>query len=101
ETGRVDRARRRHVADRSVDTPAAATDSLDHPLEHAAVVAVAGPEELAVGALAEPVHPEQLRELRALAATDRQPVGEVVAHVVTAERQHRERVEAQLADDAR
>ena len=59
-----------------------------------------GPQELAVLALAEPVHPEQLRQLRALALADLEPVLEVVAHVVAAEREHREGVEAELADGA-
>ncbi len=50
--------------------------------------------------LAEPVDVEDLRQLRPVAAADLEPVGEVVGHVVAAERQHRERVEAQLADRA-
>ena len=37
-----------------------AFDAVDHPLQHAHVVAVAGPDELAVGALAEPVDAEDL-----------------------------------------
>ena len=70
--------------------------ALEDPLEHAAVLAVAGPEELAVGVLAEPVDVEDLRQLRRVGRlADRQPVREVVAHVVAAERQHRERVAAQ------
>ena len=51
--------------------------------------------------LAEPVDVEDLRQLRAFASRRCQPVREVVGHVVAAERQHRERVEAQLADAAR
>ena len=72
----------------------------EHPRQHARVLAVAGPQEAAVVVLAEPVDVEDLRQLRARRAADLQPVGEVVGHVVAAERQHRERVEAQLADRA-
>src|SRR3546814_6357894 len=72
-----------------------ARHATDDPLEHAAVVAEPGPEELAVVALAEPVDPVELGELGALALADVEPVLEVVAHVVAAERQHGEGVEAQ------
>src|SRR5207249_3963643 len=76
-------------------------DLLDDPLEHPAVVAEPGPQERAAVALAEPVHPEQLRKLVSRAhRADLEPVAEVVAHVVATERQHGERVEAQLADRA-
>ena len=54
------------------------------------------------GVLAEPVHVEQLRQLARVGGdlADLQPVAEVVAHVVPAERQHRERVVPQLAHRA-
>ena len=69
------------------------------PLEHARVLAEAGPQELAVGVLAEPVHAVDRGQRRLVGALRHaQPVGEVVAHVVAAERQHRERVAAQVAD---
>ena len=64
----------------------------------AGVLAEAGPQELAVVVLAEPVDVEDPRQLGALAPADLEPVGEVVGHVVAAERQHRHRVEAELAD---
>ena len=59
---------RRDVADRRFLRPAAAADALDHPLEHAHVLAVARPEELAVGVAAEPVHAEDLGRLATAAA---------------------------------
>ena len=49
-----------HVADGCGDGLAAPGAALEDPLEHPAVLAVAGPEPLAVGALAEPVDVEDL-----------------------------------------
>src|SRR6266540_1322768 len=70
----------------------------EHPLEHARVLTEAGPHELAVGVLAEPVHAVDPWQLRFVGASRHaQPVGEVVGHVVAAERQHREGVASQLA----
>ena len=89
----------RHQADRRLDRLALAVAAAEDPLEHAAVLAEAGPEELAVVVLAEPVDEEDPRQLRRVASrADLQPVAEVVGHVVAAEGQHRHRVEAQLAD---
>ena len=50
-------------ADRGVARRGGVGAAVEHPREHPAVLAVAGPEELAVGALAEPVHVEELRQL--------------------------------------
>ena len=69
------------------------------PLQHAAVLAEARPQEAAVVAAAEPVDEEHLRHLGlvgVLAEVD--PVLEVVADVVAEERQHRHRVAADGAD---
>ena len=74
--------------------------ALHHPLEHADVVPVAGPEELAVLTGTEPVHAEDLRR-HGDPLPHLQPVAEVVAHVVAGEREHRHRVAAQDADLAR
>src|SRR5205807_10249598 len=60
EPAGVDRARRRHPADRCFVRSARAADALDHPLEHAHVLAVARPEETPLGVAAEPVHAEYL-----------------------------------------
>ena len=51
----------RSPADRRLLAEGAATDTVDDPLEDAHVFAVAGPEELAVIALAEPVDVEDAR----------------------------------------
>ena len=64
------------------------------PGEDTAVVAEAGPHELAFGALAEPVHAEDFGQV-AFGFTgfaDFEPMFEVVAHVVAAEGQHGEGV---------
>ena len=52
---------------------------------------------MTICATAEPVDVEDLRELGAWVLADFKPMLEVVAHVVAAERQHGERVEAELA----
>src|SRR6266545_1820907 len=66
-----------------------AVTTLEDPLQDAAVLAVSRPEELAVLIGAEPVHVENFRQLvRIGALADVQPVGKVIAHVVSAERQH-------------
>mmetsp|Transcript_42799 Transcript_42799/g.114541 ORF Transcript_42799/g.114541 Transcript_42799/m.114541 type:complete len:503 (-) Transcript_42799:150-1658(-) len=70
-----------------------AINALEHPLEHTHVLAVAGPDEFASGVLAEPVDAEQLGQALAV-LLEADPVGEVVAHVVAAERKHGERVAA-------
>ena len=96
---KVQRSRCREVADRGPGGLGVAGQPLDDPLQHADVLAEAGPDELARRVLAEPVDVEQLRQLlRVGLLADLQPVPEVVAHVVAAERQHREGVVAQLAD---
>ena len=62
--------------------------TVDDPLEHAHVLAEPGPEEVAVVVTAEPVDAEDARRAGDV-PSHVQPVGEVVAHVVAAERQHR------------
>ena len=82
---------------------AAAGHPLEDPLQHAAVLAVARPQEL------RPCRPcgTSSRSTDAAAspgprfAPTSQPVREVVAHVVAAEGQHGERIAPQLADLAR
>ena len=95
-------SRSRHGADRRLLAVRGALEPAHDPGEHAGVLAVAGPQELAVLVLAEPVHPEDARQLSASSVRSviDEPVPEVVAHVVAAERQHRERVVAQLAEAA-
>src|SRR6267143_378796 len=74
----VERLRGRDGADRGFGSTRPPGDPLADPGEHPAVLAVAGPEEAALGALAEPVHEEDLRELGGVGCVaDLQPVPEV------------------------
>ena len=86
----------RNVTERRILRSGGAFDAADHPCEDASVVAVARPHELAFRRLAEPVDVEHCRRLGDF--RHGQVVREVVAHVVTAEREHRERVAAESAD---
>jgi len=77
----------------------AAADAVYDPLEDAHVFAEAGPEELAVFVLAEPVDVEDARGCGEI-ALHAEPVTEVVAHVVTAEGEHGHGVAADFAKGA-
>ncbi|GMR35871.1 hypothetical protein PMAYCL1PPCAC_06066 [Pristionchus mayeri] len=66
-------------------------ESLDDPVDHTDVLSVSRPQELALGALAEPVHVVDLRHLSSwLIEVD--PVLEILAEVVSHEGTHRHRV---------
>src|SRR5437879_4590143 len=89
-------------ADGRVDGVRLAVAPLKYPLQHAAILAIARPQELAVFVLTEPVHVINLRQLRWLELrADLEPVCEVITHVVAAEREHGHGVAAELADCAR
>ncbi len=89
----------RGPADGGLFALCAAADAVDDPLEDAHVFAVAGPEELAVWALAEPVDVEDAGRGGEV-ALHLEPVTEVVAHVVAAEGKHGHGVAADFADGA-
>src|SRR5947208_6101288 len=91
----------RDEPDRRLDHLPLTVATPEDPLQYAAVLTVARPDELAVLVLAEPVDEEDARHLVRMLAPELEPVGEVVGHVVAAERQHRHRVEAELSDLAR
>ncbi len=76
-----------HPADGALDGKAPAVNAVDDPFEHPHVVAESGPDELALGVLAEPVDAEDAGRVGD-APADVQPVGEVVGHVVPAEGEH-------------
>ena len=91
----------RQQAGRGLDRLNPALEALHDPLQDPGVLAETGPQELALGVAPEPVDVEDLREFvgsGALPEVD--PVPEVVADVVSDERQHRHRVAAQHADGA-
>ena len=67
-------------------------DAVYHPFQHPHVVAIAGPDKLAIIPFAEPVDTENSRQRRAVCCTALrhvQPVLKIVAHVVAAKGQHR------------
>src|ERR1700722_10632092 len=99
ETVPVDVFEVRSPADRRLLAEGAATDTVDDPLEDAHVFAVAGPEEFAVIALAEPVDVEDARGGGEV-ALHAEPVTEVVAHVIAAEGEHGHGVATYFAGDA-
>ncbi len=86
-----------HPPDPGLLRQGAAADAVDDPLQHAHVLAEAGPHEPPVGVLPEPVHVEDLGRL-AQRALHLDPVPEVVAHVIAAERPHRHRIAADGPD---
>ncbi len=90
----------RHPADGGFFGHAMACGAVHDPLQDAHVVAEAWPQELALFVFAEPVHVEDARTL-AETTLHGDPVAEVVAHVVAAERQHGHGVTAHFADGAR
>ena len=74
----------RHPADGRFLGFAVAVGAIDDPFEYPHVFAEAGPEEFALGVLAEPVHVKDARRF-AQVTLHADPVAEVVAHVVAAE----------------
>src|SRR6185437_10665086 len=86
----------RSPADGRLLAQGAAMDTVDDPLEHAHVLAEAGPEEFTLLVLAEPVDVEDTRRGGEI-ALHAQPVTEVVAHMVAAEGKHRHGVAADFA----
>ena len=98
QAGQVERIGGRQVPDGRFLRLARAFGAFANPFEHAAVFAIAGPEPPATAVLAEPVHEINLWQLAAVGALrERKPVREIIAHVVTAEGQHGERIAAQHA----
>src|SRR5207248_1778191 len=76
----VERAGSGNEPDRRVHGLRLAVTATEDPLEHAAVLAEARPQELPVAVLAEPVDAEDLRELRLVVLlANLEPVGEVIA----------------------
>src|SRR4051812_15740692 len=90
----------RNESNRRFVCPRAAFASIDDPLQHVHVFAKAGPEKLSVGAFPEPVYVEdQGRIFQARAHLE--PVAKIIAHAVSAEREHRHRIASNLSDCAR
>src|SRR5262249_28319724 len=90
----------RHPAKHAFHRAGATLTPVDDPFQHTHVLAITGPEELALLVSAKPVYAKDTRRVRE-AAAGFQPVLEIVAHVIAAKRQHGEWIAAHLADFAR
>src|SRR5665213_2144404 len=89
----------RSPANRCFLAECASMCTIDNPLEHAHVLAATGPEKLPVLIFAEPVYMEDARR-GTQRALHFDPVPEVVAHVITAKRQHGHRIAPDFANRA-
>src|SRR5690606_30751340 len=78
----------RHPAQGCLKALRTSARTLDHPFQDAHIFAKTGPKELAVLVLAEPIDRKDRRRFGDLPA-EIEPVREVIAHVITGERQHR------------
>ncbi len=90
----------RHPADRRLAPHRPSIGPIDNPLQHPHVLTEAGPHEVSILVLAEPIDVEDARSL-AQTPLHANPVAEIVAHVVPAERKHGHRIAAHLADRPR
>src|SRR5258708_33212613 len=79
-----------HPAKGRCASEGADASAVHDPFEDTHVFAIARPDELSLRILAEPVYVENPRR-DAQRALHLDPVPEIIAHVVTAERQHRRR----------
>jgi hypothetical protein len=84
-------------ADRGFVTGNPALASFDDPFEDSEVFAESWPQELSFGVFAEPVNVEDPRKSFDVFAHI-EPMAEVIAHVVAAERKHRHRVASDGSD---
>src|SRR5581483_3882777 len=90
----------RNPADRSFFTRDAPMYAVNDPLQNSHVLAETGPDKMSVRILAEPIHVKNARR-ETERALHREPMPEVIAHVITAKRQHRHRIAAHPADGSR
>src|SRR5687767_3633442 len=86
-----------HPAARTLHGSTPMVHAVHDPVQHAHVLAVARPDELAVLIFAKPVDPENARRVVQL-ATDLEPMSEILGHVIASERQHGKWIAAHLAD---
>src|SRR5271156_5143298 len=84
-------------SDRRLLTQRPPTNPIDDPLENTHVLAISRPQKLPIRPLPEPVHMKHPRRSRQV-PLHLQPMPEVVAHVVPAERQHSHRITPYLAN---
>src|SRR5947208_17195104 len=88
ELGQIEVVRARQPTDRRLECATISLAPVDDPFEHAHVFTETWPEEFSVCAFAKPVHVENLRWIGEL-LSDIEPMLEIIAEVVSAERHHR------------
>ena len=96
ETIKIEIMRTGQPADRRFDCPGILFTAIDDPFEHAHVLAEARPEKFSIRAFAEPIHVEDERRIRET-FSDTDPMPEIIADIVSAERQHRHRIAANFS----
>src|SRR5205814_1074267 len=88
-----------HPADGSFAALGADARAIDDPFQHAHIFAVARPDKLAFGIFAEPIDVKNAGS-DAERALHLDPMAEIIAHVITAEREHGHGIAANFADGA-
>src|ERR1700678_747980 len=83
----IERTRSRNIADRCFGGIRALFNAVEHPFQDAYIFAVSGPEQFPALIPAEPIHMENFGSVFE-SGTHLQPMPEIIAHVVTAERKH-------------
>ena len=96
QAGRVEAIGRRQIANRRLLCFTGSFDPFANPFQDAAIVAVTRPQHFAGGISAEPIDEINFRQPGAIGSFgEREPVREVVRHIVSTEGQHRERIAPQ------
>src|SRR6516165_5509792 len=99
EAGEIEIVHAGQPTDRRSHGAAASFATIQNPFQHTHVLAEPGPEEISVYAFAEPIHAENGRRI-GQPSPDVDPMLEIIADVVAAERQHGHRIATNLADGA-
>ncbi len=99
ESADIEVVKNRHPAKRCFFSHCTAGTAIDDPLEHAHVLAISRPRELAVLVLAEPVYVENFRQVLDFLAHSH-PVIEVLPHIVSGKRQHGHGIASNLTHTA-
>ena len=84
------------TTDRRFDGATILFTAIDDPFEHPHVLAEARPEEFSIPAFAGPIHIEDERRV-CETFSDTDPMPEIIADIVSAERQHRHRIAANFS----
>ena len=99
ELVKIDPVKRGQPANGRFDRGVNAFAAIDHPFQHAHIIAETGPKKFTVLAFAEPVDVKDERRI-GQAAADVDPMLEIMANVVPAKREHRHGIATDLPDSA-